>query len=491
MLESSMEARPAFTFDDVLIEPGYSEFLPGDVSTDSGVGMGLSCSIPVISAPMDTVTEQEMAIIMARLGGLGVIHRNMDAKFQAEQVKALKKFETWIVHDPVTVLPDRTVGELRRIMLKQKISGVPVVEGGTKKLLGIITHRDVRFVGDDGTLVQEVMTKGNLITASWPVDQGQALNLLKKHRLEKLIIVDKDGACQGLVTYRGIKQATLYPNSTKDSQGRFSVGAAIGVGPKEMDRAATLVDAGVDALFIDTAHGYTKGVIDTVRNLRKNYSGLNIVAGNVATKDGARALVDAGANSIKVGIGPGSICTTRIVAGVGVPQLTAIQNCVEVAHKNGVSVVADGGMRSSGDMAKAIACGADMVMLGSLLAGTEEAPGEIFLQEGKPYKTYRGMGSVGALSHGFASDRYKQNKNLEVVPEGVEAQVPYKGSVRNVMYQLVGGLCSSMSYAGCKTIKEMQSNCRFVQITDSGMKESHVHDVQVTRQAPNYPFLRR
>ena len=486
-----MRVRPSFTFDDILIEPGYSDILPGDVVTASRLSGSLVCDLPVVSAPMDTVTTREMAISMAQLGGLGVIHRNMDMKTQVDQVRAVKKYETWIVHDPVTVNPSQTVKELRNLMRKNKISGVPVVDKNSSKLLGIITHRDVRFVGDDDTPVENVMTKEELVTASWPVNQVQALNLLNKHRLEKLIIVDDKGACQGLVTYRGIQQATLYPNSTKDSHGRFAVGAAVGVGNREIERAEALIDAGVDALFIDTAHGYTKGVIDMTRYLRKNYAKSNVIAGNIATAEGAKALIDAGANSIKVGIGPGSICTTRIVAGVGVPQLTAIYDCAKVAHERGVSVIADGGMRFSGDIAKAIALGADAVMLGSLLAGTEEAPGEIFLQDGKPYKAYRGMGSVGALSHGFTSDRYKQSKNLEIVPEGVEAQIPYKGSVLSVLYQLMGGLRSSMSYAGCRNVKEMQGKCKFVQITQSGMKESHVHDVQVTRQAPNYPFLRR
>ena len=476
----------ALTFDDVLLMPAESAVLPAevDISTDLTPEIGLN--IPIISAAMDTVTESSMAIAMAQSGGLGVIHRNMPIEEQASEVERVKRFESGLVLNPITVHPDMTIGELREMKSKYGFSGFPVVNGGGS-LAGIITNRDIRFVEDDTTKVSEMMTS-DIVTVGLDYDPKEAQSLLQKHRIEKIVVVDGGGNCAGMITVRDIQRTRDHPLSCKDDQGRLRVAAATGTGAKGVSRAMALIEAGADAIVIDTAHGHSHGVIDTVAEIRNKSPEATIIAGNIATGAAANALIDAGANAVKVGIGPGSICTTRIVSGVGVPQLTAVQSVVEACKSRGIPVIADGGIKYSGDIAKAIASGADCVMIGSLLAGTDESPGETILYQGRSYKVYRGMGSVGAMSKG-AHDRYfqsEQGDTKKYVPEGIEGRVPARGPVENVIHQLVGGLRSSMGYTGNGSIPEMKGGCDFVRITNAGLSESHVHDVEITREAPNY-----
>ena len=476
----------ALTFDDVLLMPAESAVLPAevDISTDLTPEIGLN--IPIISAAMDTVTESSMAIAMAQSGGLGVIHRNMPIEEQASEVERVKRFESGLVLNPITVHPDMTIGELREMKSKYGFSGFPVVNGGGS-LAGIITNRDIRFVEDDTTKVSEMMTS-DIVTVGLDYDPKEAQSLLQKHRIEKIVVVDGGGNCAGMITVRDIQRTRDHPLSCKDDQGRLRVAAATGTGVKGVSRAMALIEAGADAIVIDTAHGHSHGVIDTVAEIRAKSPESTIIAGNIATGAAANALIDAGANAVKVGIGPGSICTTRIVSGVGVPQLTAVQSVVEACKSRGIPVIADGGIKYSGDIAKAIASGADCVMIGSLLAGTDESPGETILYQGRSYKVYRGMGSVGAMSKG-AHDRYfqsEQGDTKKYVPEGIEGRVPARGPVENVIHQLVGGLRSSMGYTGNGSIPEMKGGCDFVRITNAGLSESHVHDVEITREAPNY-----
>lgn len=478
----------ALTFDDVLLKPAASSVLPTQVHTATRITPKISLNIPLISSAMDTVTEAPMAIAMAQNGGMGCIHRNMSPEAQASEVRKVKKFESGMVIDPVTIHPNATLRDALSLMAQHNISGVPVTER-SGKLVGILTNRDVRFAENMSQKVSELMT-AKLITVREGVSRDAAQKLLHKHRIEKLLVVDKAYRCIGLITVKDIEKSQRFPLAAKDAQGRLRVAAAIGAGENGIARAAALVKAEVDVLVIDTAHGHSKGVIDAVKKIKKLHGNkVQIVAGNIATKEGAKALIEAGADTVKVGIGPGSICTTRIVAGVGVPQLSAIMDVVEVAKKAGVCVIADGGIKYSGDLAKAIAAGADCAMLGSLFAGTEESPGEVILFQGRSYKTYRGMGSVGAMAQGSA-DRYFQQEikdSLKLVPEGVEGRVPYKGSITEVVHQLVGGLKASMGYLGAPTIKDFQKNAQFVRITTAGLRESHTHDVTITREAPNYP----
>ena len=483
-----MQFKEAFTFDDVLLVPAASNVLPATVSTKTRLTKTIELGIPLLSAAMDTVTEAPLAIAMAQAGGIGVVHKNMDVEAQATEVRRVKKFEAGMVVDPVTITPDATLGDALALMAANRISGIPVVEHGTKRLVGILTNRDVRFADNKAQPVSELMTKENLVTVRDGTSGDEARRILHQHRIEKLIVVDDAYRCIGLITVKDIEKAQQYPNASKDAQGRLRVAAATGVGPEGKARAAALFDAGVDVLVIDTAHGHSSGVLDSITEIRRLSNYTQIIAGNVATGPGARALIDAGADAVKVGIGPGSICTTRIVAGVGVPQLTAISDAVEECRKSGIPVIADGGIKYSGDLAKAIAAGADCAMLGSLFAGTDEAPGEVFLYQGRTYKSYRGMGSVGAMARGSA-DRYFQaevSSTLKLVPEGIEGRVPHKGPVGQVIHQLIGGLKAAMGYTGNGTIADMQRNCQFVKITNAGLAESHVHDVSITREAPNY-----
>jgi IMP dehydrogenase len=485
-----MEIRQAFTFDDVLLTPAASAVLPTETDTRARLTREVELGIPLISAAMDTVTESSLAIAMAQAGGLGVIHRNLAIDRQADEVRKVKKFEAGMVVNPVTIHPDETLADALRLMADHKISGIPVVERGNGKLAGILTNRDVRFATDPNERVAALMTKDGLVTVTESVGRDEAMRLLHQHRIEKLLVVDERYRCIGLITVKDIEKAQKFPHACKDSHGRLRAAAATGTGEDGVDRAAALFDAGVDVLVVDTAHGHSARVIESVRRIRRLSNYTQIIAGNVATAEGARALIEAGADAVKVGIGPGSICTTRIVAGVGVPQLTAILDTVVECRKSDVPVIADGGIKYSGDLAKAIAAGADCAMLGSLFAGTDEAPGEVFLYQGRTYKSYRGMGSVGAMARGSA-DRYFQQEvtsTLKLVPEGVEGRVPHKGPVGNIVHQLVGGLraAAAMGYTGNRTIAEMQRNCRFVQITSAGLRESHVHDIAITREAPNY-----
>jgi IMP dehydrogenase len=481
--------REALTFDDVLLVPAASSVLPSEVDTTTKLTKSITLGIPLLAAAMDTVTESGLAIALAQAGGLGVIHRNMTPAEQAEEVKKVKRFESGMVMNPITVTPQAPMAEALRLMAEYRISGFPVVEQPSGKLVGILTNRDVRFATDMNQPVSELMTKENLVTVSPSVSREEAKRLLHKHRLEKLLVVDEAFRCVGLLTVKDIEKAILYPKACKDEKGRLRAAAAIGTGPDGMTRAEALVDAGVDVIVVDTAHGHSLGVLQQVARIRKISNGTQIVAGNIATSEAAKALIDAGADAVKVGIGPGSICTTRMIAGVGVPQLTAIMDAAEECRKQGIPVIGDGGIRYSGEIAKAIAAGADCVMLGSLFAGTEEAPGEVILYQGRSYKSYRGMGSVGAMTAGSA-DRYFQKadqaKPDKLVPEGVEGRVPYKGPVGQIIHQLVGGLRASMGYTGSATIKEMQEKAQFVRITGAGLRESHVHDVQITSEAPNY-----
>ena len=482
-------AQEALTFDDVLLVPGYSEVLPNDVSLKTRITRDINLNIPLVSAAMDTVTEARLAIAMAQEGGIGIIHKNMTIAQQAQQVRQVKKHESVIVKDPVTVTPSTTVQELLELTSETRFSGMPVVEGD--ELVGIVTSRDFRFKPNLDDVVANIMTpKDKLVT----VKQGTSLDEIKaklhQHRIEKILVVDDEFHLQGLVTVKDIEKARTYPNACKDEDGRLRVGAAVGTGPETPDRVNALVEAGVDVIVVDTAHGHSKGVIDRVRWVKENHPQVQVIGGNIATAEAAIALAEAGADAVKVGIGPGSICTTRIVAGVGVPQISAVANVAAALEKYDIPLIADGGVRFSGDLAKAIVAGASVIMVGGLLAGTEEAPGEIELYQGRSYKSYRGMGSLGAMSQSQgSSDRYFQDKNAGVeklVPEGIEGRVPYKGHMSAIVHQLMGGLRSSMGYTGSKDIHEMRTVPQFVQITDAGMSESHVHDVQITKEAPNY-----
>ncbi|MBW8724894.1 MAG: IMP dehydrogenase [Inquilinus limosus] len=482
-----MQFRDALTFDDVLLVPQASSILPADADTRTRLTKRIELGIPLLSAAMDTVTEAPLAIAMAQAGGIGVIHRNLDIDRQAEEVRKVKRFESGMVVNPITIGPDASMAEALALMDRHGISGFPVVEK-SGKLVGILTNRDVRFATNPTQPVRELMTKDKLVTVREGVDKDEAKRMLHQNRLEKLLVVDQDYRCIGLVTVKDILKAQLHPNACKDEQGRLRVAAATGTGDKGISRAEALFDAGVDVLVLDTAHGHSEGVLKSVERARRLTNSTQIVAGNVATADAAKALIDAGADAVKVGIGPGSICTTRMVAGVGVPQLTAVLDCVEVCRKAGIPVISDGGIKYSGDLAKAIAAGADVVMLGSLFAGTDEAPGEVILYQGRSYKSYRGMGSLGAMARGSA-DRYFQQEvsdTLKLVPEGVEGRVPYKGPVANVVHQLVGGLKAAMGYTGSRTIADLHQRAEFVRITNAGLRESHVHDITVTHEAPNY-----
>jgi len=487
-----MEIRQAFTFDDVMLVPAASSVLPGETDTRTRITREIELGIPLVSAAMDTVTEGALAIAIAQAGGLGVIHRNMSVDLQAGEVRKVKKFEAGMVVNPVTIHPDETLADALRLMADHRISGIPVVEserrGAPGKLVGIITNRDVRFASDPRQPVSELMTKDRLITVRENVDREEAKRLLHQHRIEKLLVVDEAYRCTGLITVKDIEKARNFPNATKDEHGRLRVAAASGTGKGELERAEALFDAGVDIMVVDTAHGHSSRVIEAVREIRRMSNYTQVIVGNIATAAGAEALIEAGADAVKVGIGPGSICTTRVVAGVGVPQFTAIADAVSVCRERGVPVIADGGIKFSGDLAKAIAAGADCAMLGSLFAGTDESPGEVFLYQGRSYKYYRGMGSIGAMARGSA-DRYFQQEvtdTLKLVPEGVEGRVPHKGPVGSIVHQLIGGLKAAMGYTGNRTIAEMQRNCQFVRITGAGLRESHVHDIAITREAPNY-----
>jgi IMP dehydrogenase len=489
-----MEIRDGITFDDVLLEPGPSEVVPAQTDVKARLTREIGLNIPLISAAMDTVTEAGMAIALAQEGGLGVIHRNFGADrddpvagygLQAEEVRKVKRFESGMVVNPVTISPEATLADLKALMSRYRISGIPVVD--RERLVGIITNRDVRFADNPIEKVGALMTK-KLVTVHEGATETEARALLHKHRIERLIVVDDVGRCVGLITVKDMEKSIAHPNAAKDAQGRLRVGAATTVGDAGFARSEALIDAGVDVLVVDTAHGHNKDVLNQVLRVKKWSNAVQVIAGNVATYDGARALLDAGADAVKVGIGPGSICTTRVVAGVGVPQLTAIMDAARAAREAGAPVIADGGIKYSGDVAKALAAGADTVMIGSLLAGCDEAPGEVFLYQGRSYKTYRGMGSLGAMARGSA-DRYFQKDVtdlVKLVPEGIEGQVPYKGPVGPIIHQLVGGLRAAMGYTGSRTIDELQDRARFVKISSAGLRESHVHDVVMTREAPNY-----
>ncbi len=481
-----MIIEEAYTFDDVLLQPGHSKFGPAEADVKTSITKNINLNIPLLSAAMDTVTEHRLAINMAQLGGMGVLHKNFSIDDQASEVQKVKKFEAGMVVNPVTIKPDQSLGEAFKLMKENKISGIPVVEGLKNKLVGILTNRDVRFANDLNQPISALMTR-DVVTVKENVSREEARKLLHKHRIEKLVVVDEDGFCVGLITVKDMEKAQNHPDACKDAQGRLRVAAATGVGSEGIARAEALIDAGVDVLIVDTAHGQSQMVLDTVKAISKLRQKVELIGGNVATADATKALIDCGADGVKVGIGPGSICTTRMIAGVGVPQLTAIIECSGVARKESIPIIADGGIKYSGDIAKAIAGGAYAVMVGSLLAGTDETPGEVFLFQGRSYKSYRGMGSLGAMAR-VSADRYFQAEieTLKLVPEGIEGQVPYKGPSANVIHQLVGGLKSAMGYTGNKNITEMQKNCVFKRISNAGLKESHVHDVTITREAPNY-----
>jgi IMP dehydrogenase len=483
-----MEIAEALTFDDVLLVPAASAILPSQADLKTRLTRNLELRIPLISAAMDTVTESALAIAMAQAGGIGVIHKNLTIEEQADEVRKVKKFESGMVINPVTISPAETLADALDLMDRHRISGIPVVEKGSKKLVGILTNRDVRFATDRSETVSSLMTKQDLITVREAINMEDAKRLLHRHRIEKLIVVDEDYRCVGLVTVKDIEKAQLHPDANKDEKGRLRAAAATGVGDAGYERAEGLIEAEIDVLVVDTAHGHSRGVLEAVGRMKRLSNKVEIVAGNIATPEGAKALIDAGADAVKIGIGPGSICTTRVVAGVGVPQFTAILEAAEECHKHDVPAIADGGIKYPGDLAKAIAAGADCAMIGSLLAGTDEAPGEVFLYQGRTYKSYRGMGSLGAMARGSA-DRYFQQEvsdSLKLVPEGIEGQVPYKGPVSSVIHQLIGGLRAAMGYTGNENVKAMQQNCKLRRSTEAGRRESHVHDVVITREAPNY-----
>jgi IMP dehydrogenase len=484
-----MEIREGLAFDDVLLEPGPSEVMPTQVDTTTRLTREIGLNIPLISAAMDTVTDSRLAIAMAQAGGLGVLHRNFTVEEQADQVREVKRYESGMVINPLTIHPDTTLGEIMRIKAARHISGFPVVEKGSGRLAGILTNRDMRFERSEKVTAADLMTKDGLVTVKEGVSQAEARALLRRHKIERLIVVDDDYRAVGLITVKDMEKAEAHPLAAKDSKGRLLVGAASTVGDAGFERSLALMEAGVDVVVIDTAHGHSAQVSAAVRRLARETNRVQIVAGNVATYDGARALIDAGADAVKVGIGPGSICTTRVVSGVGVPQFTAISEAVRAAEGSGAPVIADGGIRFSGDLAKAIAAGASAAMMGSMFAGTDEAPGEVFLYQGRSYKSYRGMGSLGAMARGSA-DRYFQKEvedALKLVPEGIEGQTPYKGPIGPVIHQLVGGLRAAMGYLGARDIESFQQNARFIRVTGAGLRESHVHDVMITREAPNYP----
>jgi IMP dehydrogenase len=484
----SPRVTEALAFDDVLVVPAYSQVLPSEASTHTRLTRAISLQIPLISSAMDTVTEAAMAIAMAQHGGIGVIHKNFEVEEQAAEVRRVKKFESGMVVNPLTIHPDQTLAEARALMATYHISGVPVVESGTGRLVGILTNRDVRFATDPALKVYELMTRENLITVPLGVGAEEARRLLHQHRIEKLVVVDDAYRCVGLITVKDMDKAQAHPLANKDELGRLRVAAATGVGDLGHARSQALIDAEVDVIVVDTAHGHSQGVVAAVERIKKYSNYVQVIAGNVATPEGAASLIAAGADGIKIGIGPGSICTTRVVAGVGVPQFSAVHETAAYCREHGVPAIADGGIRTSGDIVKAIGAGADCVMIGSLLAGTDEAPGEVFLYQGRSYKSYRGMGSLGAMARGSA-DRYFQQDikdTLKLVPEGVEGRVAYKGPVSAVLHQLVGGLRAGMGYTGSASIDELQRNARFRRITGAGLRESHVHDVAITREAPNY-----
>ena len=485
-----MNIREALTFDDVLLEPAHSTVLPSDTDVTTRLTRDISLKIPLISAAMDTVTEHRLAIAMAQAGGIGVIHKNMSIESQAAEIARVKKYESGMVVNPLTITPERTLGEALELMRTHQISGIPVVDGegsAPHRLVGILTNRDVRFASDLSQKVWDLMTR-EVITVGEGATQEDAKKLLHEHRIEKLVVVDAKSRCIGLITVKDIEKARNHPMAAKDEAGRLLVAAATGAGDEGRTRAEALIEAGADVVVVDTAHGHSEGVLGAVSTIRKMANKTQVIGGNVATADGARSLIDAGADAVKVGIGPGSICTTRMVAGVGVPQLTAIMDASEVCHAQGVPAIADGGIKYSGDLAKALAAGGDCAMIGSLLAGTDETPGEVYLHQGRSYKAYRGMGSTGAMARGSA-DRYFQaevSQPLKLVPEGIEGQVPYKGPAENVLHQLMGGVRAAMGYTGNATISDLQANARFLRITGAGLSESHVHDVTITREEPNY-----
>ncbi len=483
----TLTPEEAYSFDDLLLLPRYSAVLPKDVSVQTQLTRRIRLNLPIVSAAMDTVTEAETAISMAREGGLGFIHRNLDIRAQAMEVDKVKKSESGMIVDPVTIHPDQRVADVLRLMEQYRISGVPVVEG--ERLVGIVTNRDLRFETDMDKKVSEVMTKDHLVTVHEGISLEESKKLLHRHRIEKLLVVDRKGRLKGLITIKDIEKIRKYPNASKDALGRLRVGAAVGVGADMEERTESLLKAGADVILIDTSHGHSKNVIEAVRTLKRNFKNIEVVAGNVATAEGARDLIRAGADAVKIGIGPGSICTTRVVAGVGVPQLSAIMNCRTVSEKTGVPLIADGGIRFSGDITKALAAGAHSVMIGGLFAGTEESPGELILYQGRSYKVYRGMGSIEAMKKG-SRDRYSLGDDGEeadkLVPEGIVGRVPYRGSLQANLFQLVGGLKAGMGYCGCRTLEELRRKGRFIKITAAGIRESHVHDVIITKEAPNY-----